>query len=137
MINSVIRDFFGIPYRGFIILPLTTTNSSSFDFITRTGNTMNVNITNTPPVRYFYNNANVNETRNLKQGAGKLIGIVINNPTAGTIDIYNSLTGTGSKIASISVAGSVPFYLKYDLNFSIGLTYVHSTSAGDFTIIFE
>lgn len=94
-------------------------------------------IANTAPANIlFYHNDSVNETRNIKSGAGKLKKLIVNNSAIGTITLYDSLTGTGTIIAVIAIAGTIPFSIDYDLNFSIGLTYVSVSSPGDFTITY-
>lgn len=90
----------------------------------------------TPENILFYHNANVNETKNVKSGAGKFKKLIINNPSIGTVTLYDSLTGTGAVIAVIALAGTIPFSIDYNLNFSIGLTYVSASSPGDFTITY-
>lgn len=121
--------------KALLTLPNSNVVNSPFDFITRTGNSVNVNVTNLGSS--FYNNQNVNETRTLKSGNGILRKVIINNPTTGTIDLYNSLSGSGAKIASIAVAGTQPFSLPYDLPFSVGLTYVSASTPGDFTVVYD
>lgn len=164
----------GLSTKTLLQLPNTNTVSGTYDFVTRTGNSMNVNVTNlisgvvtidnpsiavsnfpttqgisgnitsitnpvtfAPPTTSFYNNANIDETRNLKSGAGVFERIIINQPTTGLITIYNSLTGGGNIIARIVVGPPPPFYLYYGVNFSTGLTYVSASGAGNFTMVWR
>ena len=77
-------------------------------------------------------------TTTIKTGQGILHAITINNPgtgTAGSITIYDSTTGSGTVIAIPT--GGVYGTLKYDVNFSNGLTIVTvawGTTQADFTV---
>ena len=72
-----------------------------------------------------------------KSGAGVLVGVVINTGGASSVcTLYDNTAGSGTKIAVISTAavGS----LKYDLQFSTGLTAVTATGTpADITIIYR
>jgi hypothetical protein len=84
-----------------------------------------------------YNIAAAGTYAAIKSGVGTLHAIAINTPTAGTITVYDSLTATGTKIATITIAASdVPKTLLFDAAFAIGLTIV--TSAGtDITALYQ
>lgn len=87
----------------------------------------------------YYNLANVNETRVLKYGPGTLHKIVVNDSNAtGTITIYDNTAASGTKIATIDVAGiTAGGTMDYELDFFNGLTYVSASSPGDFTFVYE
>ena len=139
-----------------LTIPDSPTVGGVFALITRTLNSLNVNVTNlpatqpvsgavsvsnfpaTPPTLFYRHPASLaGETRTLKAGAGRLKGVFITNPTAGTITIYDSTTGSGTVIAAITVAGTVPIALPIEANFTNGLTYVSASGPGDFTITWE
>jgi len=88
-------------------------------------------------VIFYYHNNDVNETRLLKTGVGKLKRIVFNGPALGTLTVYDNILGVGSIIARITLAAGQPLLLEYDLSFTIGLTYVSVSNIGSFTIIYE
>ncbi len=79
-------------------------------------------------------NVSTNTTTNIKSGAGFLHRITVNNPgSSWTITVYDSTSGSGTKLATItpSLVGS----LEYDVEFTTGLTVVTSgTTAGDITV---
>lgn len=70
----------------------------------------------------------------LKRSAGRLQKIIINS-TAGTLTLYDALTGT-NPILSIDTAKAAPGSFAYDIDFYTGLCYT-STSTGNFTIVYE
>lgn len=84
--------------------------------------------------KLWYHNANVNETRNLKAGPGSLKRVIINDATAGSITFYDSLTAAGAIIAVIQTTANGNVFLVYELDFTIGLTYVSAATPGDFTV---
>lgn len=80
-------------------------------------------------------------TTNAKSGAGFFHAITVNTPVAGeTITVYDSLTGSGTKIATITIpatiTGESPFTLIYNAAFLTGLTFVTSSTA-DITATFR
>jgi hypothetical protein len=77
-------------------------------------------------------------TTTVKSGAGTFHRIVINTPVASeTITVYDSLTGSGTKIATLTlpstITGDMPTTVTYDLAFATGLTIVTSSTA-DITV---
>lgn len=90
------------------------------------------------PVTYAYRNVTGNGTTVVKTGVGTLKHIVINTPgTLSQIAVYDSTTGSGTKIATINtVLGQNS--LTYDLNFNGGLVIVASgTLAADITVVYN
>lgn len=85
-----------------------------------------------------YLNITTKVTNNaIKTGAGRLAGIVVNKlGSADTITIYDSLTATGTIIATIT---SPPVgRLTFDVAFGTGLTIVTGgTTAGDYTVCYS
>ncbi len=87
-----------------------------------------------------YNYANIvaaaPTTTLVKTGEGMLHAIVLNTPASGgTITIYDSLTGSGTKIGTYtSDAGTSPASVLYDIHFKTGLTIVTATAAQDITV---
>lgn len=76
-------------------------------------------------------------THLLKASPGSLRRFVICTPgTSSTFTVYDSLTASGTVIAQINTAGA-PNSLAFDLDFSIGLTVVASSTPGDCTIVFD
>jgi hypothetical protein len=73
-------------------------------------------------------------TTTVKTGAGSLASIVINGGTMGSITVYDSLAGSGTKIATI--AAPLPgMVLPYGVRFATGLTIVAAANT-DFTVCF-
>jgi hypothetical protein len=85
---------------------------------------------------YNYKNITTDATfAAIKSGAGILHTICINTPAATeTITVYDSLTATGTKIATITLYASTNPCFTYDANFTTGLTIVTATAAGDLTV---
>lgn len=85
---------------------------------------------------YAYKNLTTDATfAAIKSGPGILHTICVNTPAATeTITIYDSLTATGTKIATLTSFASAPGCFLYDANFTVGLTIVTATAAGDITI---
>lgn len=77
----------------------------------------------------------------VNSGRGTLFGIVVNKAVAsGVITVYDSLTASGTKIATITNPGTLT-HSQYDLeyyniDFATGLTIVTS-AADDITVIFN
>lgn len=75
-------------------------------------------------------------------GRGHLAGIAINRPIAGaTITVYDSVTGSGTKLATITLpatlledAKSIPYF---DIEFTTGLTVVTTGANLDITVAFR
>ena len=78
-------------------------------------------------------------TTTVKSGAGTLYGLMINKPIAlSTITIYDSLTGSGTKIATLTqpaalLSSQIP--MPFVCSFSTGLTIVTS-AADDITVLY-
>lgn len=90
--------------------------------------------------RNAYNNITAATTTTVKAGSGFLHLIAINKPVASaTITIFDSLTGSGTKIATITLPAALVDdvnELEYDVIFNTGLTIV--TSAGtDLTVSYR
>jgi len=77
-------------------------------------------------------------TTQVKIGPGVLKRIVINKPVAtGTIGIIDNITGTTVTDGLItSTTDLKPFYLDFDIRFSLGLRIV-TTQAQDITVVYE
>lgn len=74
----------------------------------------------------------------IKSGPGVLGRICINNPAATeTITIFDSLTGTGTKLATITLASTTLGCFQYDANFHTGLSIITATAAGDITVLWQ
>lgn len=86
----------------------------------------------------FFNPTNIttNTTTLVKTGTGILGGITINTKgaTSNTATIFDSLTGTGTKIGTIDTTAAQGTLL-YDVLFVTGLTIVTATgTAADLTV---
>jgi hypothetical protein len=84
---------------------------------------------------FTYKNIAAAATTLVKTGAGELRAITINTTAAGTITVYDSLTATGNKIATIKASVSEQT-LQFDVGFSIGLTIV-TGAASDITVAYR
>lgn len=91
----------------------------------------------------FYRNLTGASTTTLKQSAGRLHSLIINGAgqTGQTVTIYDNISATGTKIATIDVS-KIPSpmvlqYNTYGIAFSTGLTLVTVGSAVDITVIYE
>lgn len=78
-------------------------------------------------------------TTTVRAGAGMLRTITINQPIASaTITIYDSLTGAGTKIGTITfpaaLLGQGPITANYDCDFGTGLTLVTVGALMDITV---
>lgn len=87
---------------------------------------------------YNYTNITTASTTNVRAGAGKLRGIVINKAIAGsTITIYDNTAGSGTKIGTITFGAALlsdpPIFADFSVSFSIGCTIVTS-AAVDITV---
>lgn len=77
-------------------------------------------------------------TTTVKAGSGVLHSIAINTPAAtGTITIFDSLSGAGTKIGTITSTGTIPAVLIFDVLFKTGLTLTTATAAQDITVTFK
>jgi hypothetical protein len=88
---------------------------------------------------YLFKNITTDATfAALKSGPGVLHTICVNTPAATeTITVYDSLTATGTKIATLTEFASTNPCLTYDANFTTGLTIVTATAAGDITVTWQ
>lgn len=77
-------------------------------------------------------------TTTIRTTAGILHTITFNNPTAtAVVTVYDALTATGTKIATITVPASpMPVTLTYDALFSTGLVITTATAASDITVTY-
>nr|AKH47756.1 pol-like polyprotein [uncultured marine virus] len=72
-------------------------------------------------------------------GSGVLHTIVVNFPVASaTITVYDALTATGTKIATITLPATLlnqgPMYVNFDCIFAVGLTIVTTGTNFDITV---
>lgn len=90
---------------------------------------------NEPPFKYT--NITTNTTTTVKTGPGMIHTLVVNTtPTgANSVTIFDSTTGSGTKIGTFAVTATDTFML-YDVGFANGLTIVTTaaTTPGDYTI---
>lgn len=96
--------------------------------------------TNPLPVAgsYSYSNITTDATTTVKATAGLLHTICVNSPAATeTVQIYDSLTATGTKIGLITEFASTNGCFTYDVRFSTGLTIVTGVAAGDLTVSYQ
>jgi len=64
-------------------------------------------------------------TTTVRTGSGVLHRITINTGAAGSVTVFDNTAGSGTTIATITVAAAAPpVTLDYDLQFNIGLTLV-------------
>lgn len=87
-----------------------------------------------------YNNITTNTTTTVKTGTGLLHCITVNNPPTGanTLTIFDSTTGSGTKIGT-AVMNANDQTLLYDVGFGNGLTIVTTaaTTPGDYTVVYS
>jgi hypothetical protein len=82
-------------------------------------------------------NITTDTTTTLKSAPGVLHSITINTPAnSGSITVYDSLVGSGTKIATIASFASTNPCLIFDVAFWTGLTIVTATAAPDITVTF-
>jgi len=84
-------------------------------------------------VSFNYTNITTATTTTVDSGPGVLHGLSINTTAAGAITIYDSLTATGTKIATIAASPAIGSYFEYDVSYSTGLTIV-TAGASDITV---
>lgn len=77
--------------------------------------------------RFTYNFITTGATTLVKTGAGFLHTIVVTGGTAGTIIVYDNVTGTSPIIASFSSTNAIATYT-FDVSFVTGLTIVTSAA---------
>lgn len=85
---------------------------------------------------YLYLNIAAGATTLVKTGSGKLHKVVINTTAAAIITIYDSLTATGTKIATIAASPAIGSNFAYNICFNTGLTIV-TAGATDLTVAFR
>lgn len=78
----------------------------------------------------------------IKSGPGTLHTVTLNTQVASaTVTIYDSLTATGTKIATITTPASVltsgPITVPYDIAFQTGLTVVTVGTNADVTVTYK
>jgi hypothetical protein len=81
---------------------------------------------------FNYTNITTATTTTIKTGSGVLESITVNTTAAGTITIYDSTTGSGTKIGTLK-ASVVEQTFNYDVSFVTGLTIV-TAGASDITV---
>jgi hypothetical protein len=74
-------------------------------------------------------------TTTVKSGTGILGGIFVNTTAAGTITVYDSLTASGTKIATLKASIAEGAYLR-NVSFATGLTIV-TGAASDITVSYR
>lgn len=89
----------------------------------------------------FYNNIVGAATTTVHSGATQFRRIIVNTPVAsGSITIYDSTTGSGTKIGTITLPATLvnegPNYANYEVNCNIGLTIV-TVGALDITVVWR
>lgn len=92
--------------------------------------------------RYVFFNIAAAGTQVLKSGPGLLHRIVINTFTASqVITIYDSLSGAGTKIGTITFPASLlnngPVSVEFNCTFATGLTFVTATGTPDITVVYR
>lgn len=87
---------------------------------------------------FQYKNITTDATTTVETGPGFLHTVCVNTPAAtGTVTIYDSTTGSGTKIGTITSFASTVGCLVYDVAFWTGLTVVTATAAPDITVSFR
>jgi len=85
-----------------------------------------------------YANITTDTTTLVKPGAGVLVSVCVNTPSATeTITIYDGLTAAGTKIGTITVYASTNPCFPYNVNFLVGLTVVTGVAGGDITVAYQ
>lgn len=86
-----------------------------------------------------YLNITGQATTVVKSGNGFLYSLVFNNPTATeVITIYDNTAASGTKIGTITIPASpMPTILRYNVNFTIGLTILTATASSDITVVYR
>jgi hypothetical protein len=84
--------------------------------------------------RYGYINLDADGTTTVKEGSGILAGIIVNGGTLGSITIYDSLAGSGTKIATIA-SPTAGMALPYSCEFKTGLTIILAADT-DITVVY-
>ena len=87
------------------------------------------------PQQFGYSNISSATTTTVKSGGGFLHSIVVNATAAGAITIYDSLTGTGTKIGTMKASIVEGTYI-FDVTFATGLTIVTAGSS-DITVSYR
>ena len=91
---------------------------------------------------YSYTNITTLATTQIKNKSGVLHLVQVNAPNAaaGTITIWDSLTASGTKIATITTPASAtiaPVPMVFDVIFNIGLTVQTTVQALDITVAWK
>ena len=86
---------------------------------------------------YKYAHITTDTTTLVKSGGGLLHTICVNTPAATeTITVDDALTATTPTIAVITLYASTTPCFTLDINFTVGLTIVTGTAAGDITVTY-
>lgn len=85
---------------------------------------------------YQASNIAASGTNTVKSGTGVLHAITINTTVASTITIYDSLTGTGTKIGTIAASPAIGSTFLFDVAFTTGLTIVTAGNS-DITVSYR
>lgn len=87
---------------------------------------------------YAFLNITTDTTTLVFSGQGILGAVCINSGASGeTITIYNSLTGSGTKVGTITLATTSGGCFNYNAFLSTGLTVVTAVAAADLTIVWR
>jgi len=73
--------------------------------------------------------------KNIKEGSGVLVRIIVGTKSAGNIICYDAISGTSNKILEIDTTDEVKTY-ELGINFSTGLRYV-ITGNGKISVIYQ
>lgn len=87
------------------------------------------------PVSWLYRVPTGTTTTTLKAGSGVLHSLTINTTAAAAVTVYDSLSGSGTLIATFPASAVVGTYT-YDIEFTTGLTFVLA-GASDITVAFR
>ena len=142
--HVVVHTITGVtaPYTNNYDLPVATSNVNSnglatnLTISTRSNVIQRLGKVETQPK---YVNITTADTVIAKYGPGTLHNVVVNTGTSdgtGTITLYDSLTASGTTIATITVVEGLAATLTYDITFYNGLT-ILTSEALDVTITYE
>jgi hypothetical protein len=129
-------EFFTVP-RAVSAVPVSQLGTWTL----QPGNTANTTPWLTTPAAgttggYSFNNITTATTTTVKSGAGTFHALVINTKgSASTATIYDSTTGSGTKIATVDTSLGTSTIL-YDVAFTTGLTIV-TVATADITAVFK
>lgn len=80
---------------------------------------------------------NLSASAQIKVGAGKVVGVIINSHSSGTLKLWNSLTAANAIVCNtITFAAGERFVPLYNATFTIGL-YATIGGTADITIVYR